>query len=97
MPAEQQDPLDGLEACRLRFVDVACDEIEIPPDLDDEGLFLVRAVCVGRSLERMKDGELRRMAKMRVLSVEPQGPLAKPSNGPTLFSVGDDVDDGDGE
>jgi hypothetical protein len=93
MPAELQEPLDGLEACRVKFVDVALDEIDTPPEIDEQMDFAVTAVCVAHTRERMKDGEMRRTARMRVLTLAPTSAPAKPSAGPTLFSISDDEDD----
>jgi hypothetical protein len=91
--SEQQEPLDGLEACRVKFVDVALDEIDEPPDIDDRMHFTVEAICVGRTTERMKDGELRRTAKMRVTALDPQGGPLKPASPPSLFSVNGESED----
>jgi hypothetical protein len=87
MPEQQQEPIEGLDTARVRFVDMSLDELGNPPEIDDEMQFTVNAVCVARSQERMKDGELRRTAKMRVLSLSPNGPATKSSSGPNLFSV----------
>lgn len=92
---EQQESLEGLEACRVKFVDVSLDEIADPPDIDDQMHFAVDAICVGRTTERMKDGEVRRTAKMRVTAVEPQGGPVKPASPPGLFSVDGSDDEGD--
>jgi hypothetical protein len=92
MPEQQQEPIEGLEACRVKFVDVALDAIDDPPGIDDEMTFAVTAVCVARTRERMKDGELRNTAKMRVTSLEATSGAVKPTGGPNLFSVDDDDD-----
>lgn len=94
MPAEtEQEPLAGLEACRVKFTGMAIDEITTPPELDDVMEFTVRAVCYREpAKERLRTGELRVTAGMRVESVEvARGPV-KPSAGPNLFSVEDDED-----
>lgn len=90
MPAEQQEPIEGLDACRVKFVDMTMDKLDEPPDIDDHMEFTVAAVCVGRTRERMKDGELRHTAKMRVVSLEPNGGPRPPNAGPNLFALGDD-------
>lgn len=95
MPEQQQEPIGGLEACRVKFVDVALDAIDDPPEIDDQMDFAVTAVCVGRARERMKDGELRHTAKMRVVSLEATSGVVKPAAGPNLFSV--DPADGGGD
>jgi hypothetical protein len=90
--AAQQEPIEGLESARIRFAGMSLDELGNPPEIDDEMTFLVRAVCTGRGIQRMKDGELRRTATMEVLDVDPQGPPIKPSAAPNLFSI-DEEDD----
>lgn len=94
MPADtEQEPIEGLEACRVKFAGMSLNELGNPPDIDDRMTFVVETVCTGRGVERMKDGELRRTARMEVLTLEPQGGPVKPSAAPNLFSVEDDGDD----
>lgn len=89
----EQQALEGLEACRVKFTGMSIDEITEPPALDDVMEFKVRATCcVEPSKERLRTGELRVTAKMRVESVEVViGPTA-PDNGPNLRAL-DDQDD----
>lgn len=93
MPAQQQEPIEGMDACRVKFVDMSMDKLEAAPAIDDQMEFVVSAVCVGRTRERMKDGELRDTAKMRVLTLEPTSGPTTPDGGPALF----DVNAGDGD
>lgn len=88
---QEQEPI---EAIRVRFVGMSADALEEEaPEIDEIMTFLVTAVCTGRGKERMKAGEMRLTARMNVLTLEAQGPPAKPSAGPNLFSVDDDGDD----
>lgn len=91
--SEQQEPLEGLEAARIKFTGMSLDEVTAPPQIDDRQTFLVEAVCTGRGVQRMKDGELRRTATMTVIDLAAQGGPTKPSGAPDLFSVKDDEDD----
>lgn len=102
MPDQQQEPIEGMEACRVKFVGMSMDSIEEPPDIDDEMTFLVTTRCVGSGRQRMKDGELRLTRSMEVLTLEPQGAPSKPKAEPNLFTVArdddeDPDDDGDGD
>ncbi|MGH3994724.1 MAG: hypothetical protein ACRDSN_19955 [Pseudonocardiaceae bacterium] len=92
MPEQQQDSIEGLEACRVKFVGMSMDSLEDPPEIDDERTFVVRTRCVGNGRQRMKDGELRHTRSMEVLTLEPQGPPAKPAATPNPFGI-----DGDGD
>lgn len=95
MPDHQQEPIEGLESARVKFAGMSLDELGNPPEIDDRMTFLVEAVCTGRGVQRMKDGEMRRTATMEVLTLEPQGGPVKPTPAPSLFSVGDpDGEDG---
>ena len=92
--AEQQEALDGLDATRIKivFTNMTSDSLETLPEIHDRQTFTVTCVCTGRGLELMKDGELRRTARMEVVGLEPQGDPVKPSAAPNLFSVDDDGD-----
>lgn len=90
---EQQSPLEGLEAARIKFSGMAIDEIGNPPQIDDTMTFIVEAVCTGRGVQRMKDGELRRTATMQVLDLEVKSGPTRPNGEPTLFNPDDDNDD----
>jgi hypothetical protein len=90
--SEQQEPLDGFATARLKVVGVGIDEIAEPPNIDDVMTLLVRVVCTGRGVKRMKDGELRREATMSVLEMEVKEGPTKPTGAPDLFSVNDDDD-----
>lgn len=92
MPEQQQDSIEGLEACRVKFVGMSMDSLEDPPEIDDEMTFVVRTRCVGSGRQRMKDGELRHTRSMEVLTLEPQGGPVKPAATPNLFSVEGDGD-----
>ncbi|MGH7687650.1 MAG: hypothetical protein ACREN2_12660 [Candidatus Dormibacteria bacterium] len=93
MPADkEQEPIEGLEACRVKFVGMSMDSLENPPEIDDEMTFLVHTRCVGSGRQRMKDGELRLTRSMEVLTLEAQDAPSKPSAGPNLFSVDDGED-----
>lgn len=94
MPEQQQEPLDGMQATRVKFVGMAADSLEQLPEINDRIVFTVETVCTGRGMELMKDGELRRTARMEVLTLSPNGPPIKPNGTPSLFSVADDTDDG---
>lgn len=90
---EQQEPLAGLEAARIKFTGMSLDEMGTPPQIDDRMTFLVEAVCTGRGVQRMKDGELRRTATMEVLDLAAQTGPTKPEGAPNLFSVENETDD----
>jgi hypothetical protein len=90
---EQQEPLAGLEAARIKFTGMSLDEVTAPPNIDDRQSFIVEAICTGRGVQRMKDGELRRTATMTVIDVAAQGGPFKPEGAPNLFSVNDETDD----
>lgn len=93
MPEQQQEPIEGLESVRVKFVGMSMDSLEDPPEIDDEMTFVVRMRCVGSGRQRMKDGELRHTRSMEVLTLEPQArPPAKPAATPNLFGI-----DGDGD
>lgn len=96
----EQDSLDGMEATRIKisFTNMTSDSLETLPELEDVMYFLVKAECSARGVEKMKDGERRRTARMEVLELVQQGAPIKPDDGPSLFSIGDKGDDGtDGE
>lgn len=88
MTLPEQDALDGLDATRIRiaFTNTTSDSLDDLPDIEDEQWFLMRAKCVARGLEVLKDGEKRRTARMDVIVLEPQGPPFKPDQGPDLFT-----------
>lgn len=90
---EQQSPLPSLDAARIKFSGMAIDEIGNPPEIDDEMTFVVTAVCTGRGVQRMKDGELRRTATMQVLDLDVKEGPTRPTGEPSLFSDGDGDDD----
>jgi len=89
---EQQEPLDGFATARLKVVGVGLDEIAEPPNIDDVMTLLIKVVCTGRGVKRMKDGELRREATMSVLEMDVKEGPSKPTGEPNLFSVDDDED-----
>lgn len=93
MPDQQQDPIEGMEAARVKFVGMSLDELGNAPEIDDRMRFSVDAICTGRGVQRMKDGELRRTATMEVLTLEAEGDPIKPATSPSLWSV----EDGDGD
>lgn len=82
-----QEPL--LEAARVRFVGMSLDSLDEPPELDDTMTFEVKATCTGRLRERMRDGELRRVAIMTVDEVTALGSSTHPERDPEL-SYGDE-------
>ncbi|MGH3495067.1 MAG: hypothetical protein ACRDQ1_17785 [Sciscionella sp.] len=90
MPADQQEPIEGMESARVKFAGMSLDELGNPPEIDDVMEFYVKAVCTGRGVQRMRDGELRRTARMEVLALQPQGKPVKPQAEPNLYSVDED-------
>lgn len=101
MPAaavmEQQESLDGLDATRIKisFTNMTSDSLDALPELEDVMYFLVKAECTARGVEKMKDGEKRRTARMEVMELSPQGGPVAPEAGPSLFSIGDTDDTGE--
>lgn len=97
--AEAQEPVPGLETARVQFVGMSLDELGNPPEIDDTMTFVVQAICEARVLRRMKDGEYRRTAILRVTEVAAQGDPIKPDPkpaGPSLWPVEDPGEDEDG-
>jgi hypothetical protein len=88
-----QDPLYDMDALRTRisFAKTTTDTLEPQqfPDLGDEQVYLIRAVCTGRGLEQLPDGEKRKTVRWEVTNLEPQGDLIKPTGQPNLFQVDD--------
>lgn len=65
-----QEPLDGTEYLKVKFVGMAFDSLDKDIKIGDEMSFLVRARCTGTAIEASKtDGSLRHIAKMDVQSV----------------------------
>lgn len=87
---EQQAPLDGFAAARLRVVGASIDELADPPNIDDTMVLIVQVTCTGRGVKRMKDGELRREAIMTVSAMEVKEGPTSPTGEPHLFSDADD-------
>lgn len=89
---EQQEPLDGFEATRIKitFVNMTSDSLDELPEIGDRQTFRVTTVCTARGIEVMRDGEKRRTARVEVVDLEAEGPPVKPSAAPNLFTVQDD-------
>lgn len=68
-PGEGQDPLDGTDYVKVKFVGMAYDSLSDRPDIGDELVFTVRARCRGNGTEEMKSGAIREVAKFEVQSV----------------------------
>ncbi len=59
-----------IPACRVKFTGMSWDSIEDVPDLKTVVTFTVTAQIVGHTDEVMADGELRHLAKAKVLEVK---------------------------
>jgi hypothetical protein len=84
--------LPGMGAYRVKFKGLSkIDSLdETPPEIGDEVTYVVRTRCseIGHIL--MRDGELRDVRGMDVVSVTAQGPPTKPDPEPDLFADSDD-------
>ena len=67
--AEEQQQLEGTDYCKVKFVGMAW-ELVSEPDLRDEVVFKITGTVVGLGEEVMKD-DVRRVAKVKITSVEP--------------------------
>jgi hypothetical protein len=67
-----QDPLEGTEFLKVKFVGMAIDSLEEQIPLGEERTFIVKARCNGQSVELMENGTERRTARMKVSSVKEQ-------------------------
>ena len=69
--AAQQDPLDGTDYLKVKFVGMSMDSLEEEIPLGKELVFTVRARCTGNGNEMSKqDGHIKRFVKMDVQSVQ---------------------------
>ncbi|MGH3985928.1 MAG: hypothetical protein ACRDTZ_01240 [Pseudonocardiaceae bacterium] len=88
---EHTDPLPGTDAYRVKFKGLSRNGnlIEPPPDIGHEVTYTVHTRCseIGHIL--MRDGEMRDVRGMDVVSVVAQGPPVRPDSEP-----GDPDDDG---
>lgn len=93
---ERTETLPGMGAYRVKFKGLSkidsLDE-EVTPTIGDEVVYTVVTKCSEEGDILMKDGELRHVCGMDVVSIIPQGPPAKPTGEPDLFSIGDADDD----
>lgn len=81
----QTEPLID-DGGRITFRGMAMDQDDLP-GLDDRRTFSVTATCVAVERQRMKDGEVRLVAKMEVEKVwEGQGPEPAEPQDPALFN-----------
>lgn len=91
---EHTEPLPGMSAYRVKFKGLSkIDSLdEIPPEIGDQVTYLVVTKCseIGHIL--MKDGELRDVRGMDVVSVTAQGAPTKPTGEPDLFTETDEDD-----
>jgi hypothetical protein len=89
---DRPETLPGMGAYRVKFKGLSkIDSLdETPPDIGDEVTYVVRTRCseIGHIL--MRDGELRDVRGMDVVSVTAQGPPSKPDIEPDLFTDNDD-------
>lgn len=65
---EGQAHLPGTDFARVKFVGMAWETAAVPT-LKEEVTFIVRGLCVGHGEEVMADGDVREIAKVKVLSV----------------------------
>ncbi len=81
-----------IEASRVKFAGMSSDSLEDPPKLDEARTYTVEATCTAITRERMKDGEMRLVAKMQVDELwEGTGPKPAAESEPGLFDeAGDD-------
>lgn len=90
--ADRTETLPGMTAYRVKFKGLSkIDSLdEVAPEIGDEVTYTVITKCseIGHIL--MKDGELRDVRGMDVLSVIAQGAPKKPTGEPHLFSDTDD-------
>ena len=69
--AAVQEPLDGTDYLKVKFVGMSMDSLEDEIPLGKEMTFLVRARCIGDGNEMSKqDGHIKRFVKMDVSSVQ---------------------------
>jgi len=81
-----------IEASRVKFAGMSSDSLADPPKLDEARTYTVEATCTAITRERMKDGEMRLVAKMQVDELwEGAGPKPAAESEPGLF---DETDDG---
>jgi hypothetical protein len=89
-----------VESAHVKFAGMSLDALDTPPSIDDRMQFLVTAKCIGSSMERRKDGELRKTMKMEVEDVVVHGDIQKPEKDPELeleYDAGDQAADGEPE
>jgi hypothetical protein len=80
-----------IEASRVKFAGMSSDSLEDPPKLDEARTYTVEATCTAITRERMKDGEMRLVAKMQVDELwEGSGPKPAAESEPGLFDENDD-------
>jgi len=80
-----------IEASRVKFAGMSSDSLEDPPKLDEARVYTVEATCTAITRERMKDGEMRLVAKMQVDELwEGTGPKPAAEAEPGLFDESDD-------
>ena len=80
-----------IEASRVKFAGMSSDSLEDPPKLDEARTYTVQATCTAITRERMKDGEMRLVAKMQVDELrEGTGPKPAAESDPGLFDENDD-------
>jgi hypothetical protein len=82
-----------IDAHRIKFAGMGMDQLDDAPALDEKKVFTVEATCTAVTRERMKDGEIRHVARMTVDSVWIGDKSDRPAEPPALFPVGD----GDGQ
>jgi hypothetical protein len=69
--AAEQEPLDGTDYLKVKFLGMSMDSLEDDIPLGQELTFLVRARCIGEGTDISKqDGHKKRFRKMDVQSVK---------------------------
>jgi hypothetical protein len=86
------DSLPGMGAYRVKFKGLSkIDSLdETAPQIGDKVTYLVETTCSEEGDILMKDGELRHVCGMDVVSIVPQGAPTKPDSEPDLFGADDD-------
>jgi hypothetical protein len=89
---ERTEILPGMGAYRIKFKGLSkIDGLdELAPQIGDEVTYVVVTKCSEDGDILMKDGELRHVCGMDVISVIPQGPPTKPVEEPNLLDLIDD-------
>lgn len=70
MAADEQQNLPGTNYAKVKFVGMAWEIVDVP-ELRDDVVFKVTGMVVAVGEEVMKDGDVRKVAKVKVTRVEP--------------------------